>query len=606
MAPVGSHLRRGIAAAVGALVLGNLAPIAVDGAEAPSDGASPVVFFTPVDGGATASAVHLMLGADPGVVSVQLEYSADGGTRWQTIGGRLVRRAGSTVFETTWNSTLKGQSVRVRATGYDSKGIAVGSAVEETVTLSASATRYTFTTPGRNAASVGVFKRTDGRWFAAVSGTTTGILAPTVDAPPPVATTTPTTTPTSSTTLPGPRGIFDSATHAFTAPVDLSAYAGRSPAPTALPVRANDGTSSDAVDAPIYTQVVTAVRSTTTTLPGTGKVTVTARVTDQYGQPVPGAPVRLSGYASGATRPVAQLAVTDVLGTVTFTGPGLGTGPVVAAGYPTGFYIAYADLNVDGRRGAKEPGYESVVGTVSFAAPGKAFYHDNRRTAGAGGVLADSLQGTRAAAAKGYKWIDQDGQLSYTSRAGLRRGAARVSSSAQLTWVNAHGAPFNPRWMRKGRFETRSWAAIKRFRGLRNAQLTFKQNAAYGISVEWEVKDIRPFTRQAALDAAFTNLAAAAQRFYGPAWRTRVQVKMLSNLAGGPAFALKVLKVAHAHGFTTIYLARGTATRVQMPASAHGYVTYVRGAGSGVYAPIPPASQERPVVVTGPPAVATR
>jgi hypothetical protein len=45
-----------------------------------------------------------------------------------------------------------------------------------------------------------------------------------------------------------------------------------------------------------------------------------------------------------------------------------------------------------------------------------------------------------------------------------------------------------------------------------------------------------------------------------------------------------VLQAAHAHGFTTIYLARGNATRYQIPASAHAYVTYVRGAAGGLYA----------------------
>jgi hypothetical protein len=114
--------------------------------------------------------------------------------------------------------------------------------------------------------------------------------------------------------------------------------------------------------------------------------------------------------------------------------------------------------------------------------------------------------------------------------------------------------------------------------------MTFRQNAAYGISVEWEVKDIKPFTSPAALDAAFTNLAAAAQQYYGAAWTSRVQIKMLSNLSGGQPFALKVLRAAHAHGFTTILLARGAATRTPIPVGAHQYVTYVRGAQSGLYA----------------------
>src|SRR4051812_8259318 len=63
MAPVGTHLRRGIVATVGALVLGSLAPVAivVDRAAAASDSTSPVVFLTPLDGGTTTSAVHVML-----------------------------------------------------------------------------------------------------------------------------------------------------------------------------------------------------------------------------------------------------------------------------------------------------------------------------------------------------------------------------------------------------------------------------------------------------------------------------------------------------------------------------------------------------------------
>ncbi len=343
------------------------------------------------------------------------------------------------------------------------------------------------------------------------------------------------------------------------------------------------------------------MRSQTSTVPGTDNVTIQATVTDQYNQPVVGAPVRLAGYASGSATPVSQLAITDGGGQATFTGPGTS-----ATGYPTGFYTAYADLNVDGRRGSKEPGYESVVGTVSYVAPGKSLYHSDARIRDAGGVLADSLRGTRIAAARHYQWIDQDGQLSYTSYTGLRGGVGRVSQPGHLTWVNAHGAPFNPRWLKKGRFETRVWARIKSRPGLRNAEMTFKQNAAYGLSVEWEVKNIKPFTTTAALDAAFTNLATAAQQYYGSAWASRVQVKMLSNLPGGPAFALRVLKVARAHGFTTIYLARGAATRMQIPASAHSYVTYVRGAAAGVFAPIPPASQFTRIIPRDPAVLSVR
>jgi hypothetical protein len=347
----------------------------------------------------------------------------------------------------------------------------------------------------------------------------------------------------------------------------------------------SDTISSDAAETPLYFQTVAAVGATAAKVAGSSNVTVTARVTDQEGAPVVGAVVRLTGYANGSRSPVNQLAVTDAHdGVVTFTGPGTGSGPALATGYSAGFYTAYVDLNLDGRRGGRELGDQSVVGHVSYVAPGHALYHNNSRTRGGGGTVGDSLRGTRAAAARGYQWIDQDGQLSYTSRANLRGGVSRVSHPAHLTWVNAHGAPYNPRWLKKGRFETRAWSRIKRRPGLRNAEMTFQQNAAYRLSVEWEVKDIRPFTTPAALDAAFTSLAASAQRYYGAAWRSRVQVKMLSNLSGGPAFALKVLKAAHAHGFTTIYLARGRAAEVQIPAAAHEDVTYVRGARAGLYA----------------------
>jgi hypothetical protein len=343
-------------------------------------------------------------------------------------------------------------------------------------------------------------------------------------------------------------------------------------------IRVSDGTSSEAIESPLYLQAVTAVSSETARL-ASGSNVLTARVTDQYNQPVVGAPVRLTGYAAGSPSPVAPpLAVTDGAGEVSF------------AGYSTGFYVAYADLNLDGRRGPREPGFEWVIGTVSYAAPGRALYHNNTRTRGAAGTVGDSLRGTRAAAARGYRWIDQDGRLSFTSRADLRSGARRVTQPAHLTWVNAHGAPFNPRWLKKGRFETRAWAGIRKHRGLRNVDMTFRQNAAYGLSVEWEVKDIKPFTSTAALDAAFANLAAAARRYYGPGWTSRVEVKMLSNLSGGQAFALRVLRVAHAHGFTTLLLSRGRATGLQIPASAQQYVTFVRGAKGGLY----PSGTSRP------------
>lgn len=465
---------------------------------------------------------------------------------------------------------------------------------------------FTFIRPAPTGVPLGVFARRDGRWFARTSGTTTGGLEPTaVDAGADPTVVLP------PTSLGSPTGSFDAAKAIFREPVDLSQHPGLAAGtdPAGLPpvtIRVSDGVATQDVEVPLYAQTVTAVRSTTTPVADGGRVTITSDVTDQYGQPVVGAPVRLTGYASGARSPIAttpeqQVGVTDASGRVTFTGPGTGTGPAAATGYASGFYVAYVDLNLDGRRAAREPGFESVVGTVSYAAPGRSFFHSNARIRDAGGVLADSARGSRLAAARGYRWIDQDGHLSYSTRASARAGASRVTQPGHLTWVNAHGAPYNPRWLGRGKFESRVWARIKRRPGLRDVDTTFRQNAALGLSVEWEVKDIRPFTTPAALDAVFAGLAASAQRAYGAAWRSRVEVKVLSNLSGGPAFALAVMRAAHARGFTTIYLPRGRATTVQIPASAHAYVTYVRGAQSGLYAPVPPAAQSVPVTLTEPP-----
>jgi len=474
---------------------------------------------------------------------------------------------------------------------------------------------------------LGVFERKDKHWYAAVLGTTTGSMAPTATyldrQTPPVPpvpstspsptlpgstpTTSPTVTPTvtpptlPALTLATPAGVFPAGrSGSFAEPVDLTPYTGM-PVPTSAQIQVSDGTgATTTVTTPLYQQTVTAVRVKTTAVSGTN-VSITATATDQFGQPVVGAPLRLAGSVAGNKGPaVNQLGITDALGQVTYTGPGTGTGPAVATGYPTGFYTAYFDHNVDGHRGGQEPEVEVVRGTVSYAAPGKAFYHNDKRIKNAGGVYADARKGTLAAHAKRYTWIDQDGQLSFRTRAHKVAGAGRVASPTDLVWVNAHGSPFNPTWLKNRRFETRVWNKIKHRSGLRDLAKTLRQDAKHGLSVEWEVKDVQPFTTDAALDAAFSNLAATAKQYYGAAWRSRVQVKVLSNLSGGQAYALNVLEHAHAYGFTTLYLARGKATRTQIPASAQSYVNYVRGAAGGVYAYIPSATQNAPVKVLTP------
>jgi hypothetical protein len=225
--------------------------------------------------------------------------------------------------------------------------------------------------------------------------------------------------------------------------------------------------------------------------------------------------------------------------------------------------------------------------TLSYTAPDKTFFHSDAPIDEAGGVLANSVRGTRAAAKAGFRWIDQDGHLTYATKTDLLAGPRRIAGPGSLRWVNAHGAPFEPSWLTTDRFETRTWPSIAGRPGVRDAESAFTEDAADGLSVEWEVKGVRPLSTPRTLDAAFANLAAVARRAYGPGWPGRVQVKVLSNLSGGLAFALRVLRFARAHGFTTILLARGRATRKRIPVHAQRYVTYVRGARAGLYASPP-------------------
>lgn len=578
----------GIAAAVAASVpalafADSLLPVPVE---------DQVVFYTPIDGQTAndgAGTVHIVLGGGTAVDHVDLSYTTGLLTTPTSIATLPARSSTTDTFDYTWHTTLN-QTVTLQAIAKDAANNPVDT-VTESVTLSpTSGSKLTFTKPTTNGVPLGVFARKDGHWFAGVSGKSTGATAPTaVDAAHPD------TAP--ATALPQPAGFFDAGTDEYDEPVDLTGDAA-SGDPTTAAIRVSDGTSSNAIQTPLYTQTVTAIRASTKAVPGSNNVTITARATDQYGQPVVGVPVRLAGHVAGVSSRVDQLAVTDALGWVDFTGTTPG------AGYPTGFYTAYADLNVNDLQGPKEPAYEVVRGTVSYVAPGRALYHNDKHIKNAGGVYGDAAKGTKAAASHGFTWIDQDGQIAFASH--VQKASGRISTAGDLVWVNAHGSPYNPKWLKKGRFETKAWSSIKKHAGLRDAAKTFRQDAAHHLGVEWEVKDVHPFSTAAALDAAFANLATQAQTYYGAAWRSMVQVKVLSNLHGGQKYALKVLKHAKAHGFTTMFLARGGAVSSQIPASAQTYVDYVRGAVDGEYAVTPPASQFTPVRTVTPPSVAAR
>lgn len=193
-------------------------------------------------------------------------------------------------------------------------------------------------------------------------------------------------------------------------------------------------------------------------------------------------------------------------------------------------------------------------------APGRRVYHSNKRIPDAGGTLGDSRRGSGKAARGGYQWIDNNGHL-----------------TSDLRWVNAHGSPFNPDGLVElgGKFEHHTAAELHRaIPGLRSARQTFKQNAALGLSTEWEVKDVHPRTSEADLVTAFRRLAASARIAYGEHWQRRVQVKVLTDLGGGVAYARKICRHAHAAGFDTIILPRKAARFRKLSGPA---ITFNRG-----------------------------
>lgn len=194
-------------------------------------------------------------------------------------------------------------------------------------------------------------------------------------------------------------------------------------------------------------------------------------------------------------------------------------------------------------------------------APGRRVYHRPWQQ----GYLVNSKQGSAAAKKAGYDWGDFDHHLSLGGE----------------KWVNAHGAP-EKFWGTK-RFESQSWAALsKKHRtvkgqvySLRTGGQTLHDNARLGLKTEFEVKDVRPYDSLPQLERAFQRLAVAAQDAYGKTWREHVVVKVLTNLSGGEAFALRVCQAAHGAGFKTMLLARGRSRYKTFAGKT--YVDYVRG-----------------------------
>lgn len=187
-------------------------------------------------------------------------------------------------------------------------------------------------------------------------------------------------------------------------------------------------------------------------------------------------------------------------------------------------------------------------------APARNVAHNNRRISGAGGTVSDSAAGTREAKRQRKGWIDNNGHLMHRTFRGKHRDGKR---DTDVVWVNAHGSPFNPRWL-KGKLEDHVWRSVHlRHPRLRSARRTFTQNAKAKIKTEWEVKDLHPLVSDAVLDEAFERLAADARAAYGEGWRGSVVVKVLTNLRGGLEYAKTICRHAHEAGFKTMILPRG-------------------------------------------------
>lgn len=196
---------------------------------------------------------------------------------------------------------------------------------------------------------------------------------------------------------------------------------------------------------------------------------------------------------------------------------------------------------------------------MTAKAPGRSFAHYDGRVSYGGGTYGDTALGSLLAQRQGFKWIDCNGHL-----------------TSDLMWVNAHGAPYNPPWLKRGdKFESYTARVLHaRHPSLRSARRAFLDNARLGLSTEWEVKDLHPLTSDADLETAFSRLRGSARLAYGDNWQQRVEVKVLTNLRGGLKYAKKICRHAHAAGFTTIILPRGInkLRKIDEP-----YVTFNRG-----------------------------
>jgi hypothetical protein len=181
--------------------------------------------------------------------------------------------------------------------------------------------------------------------------------------------------------------------------------------------------------------------------------------------------------------------------------------------------------------------------------------------------ITNSARGAAIAQRLGEHVIDNDFHLTYGGQ----------------DWGNDHGAPSHVFFRKGDRMERHPSSVVfaKRvtingheyhIRGLREA---LEDNHRHGLNTEIEIKDVRPWATAGILDARLAEIAATAEAVYGGDWQRHVVVKVLTNLGGGLRYALKICRIAHAHGIPTMLLARGRARFMRF--RGHPEITYVRG-----------------------------
>lgn len=193
--------------------------------------------------------------------------------------------------------------------------------------------------------------------------------------------------------------------------------------------------------------------------------------------------------------------------------------------------------------------------------PKRKLYHENWKRA----FVQNSREGNLIAHDAGIDWLDNDWH---------------VSLLAEML-ANEHGWP-ETIWG-TDRPETVPAATLKRKRAKRGGKVfhirdfpeALRDLQEFGQSMEAEVKNWKPYAKQATLRQLMGRMAGHARKILGDRWCLRLNVKIVSTMGGGwNSYGVHVAEAAHWAGIPVLVTARGKDRfRRKWPAT----VTYVRG-----------------------------